>query len=112
MHPLWTVELSRKASEDFDRIIHQTFENFGHHQANQYSELIANCLRELSDQGPTHPLVNNRPELIHGIQSIHIQRSSKKARHLILFKAFANERARKLVVVRILHDSMDFVEHL
>ncbi|GGC56639.1 type II toxin-antitoxin system RelE/ParE family toxin [Marinobacter halophilus] len=112
MSPLWTVELSRKARDDFDNIIRHTFENFGHHQAKRYSELIANSLRELSEQGPSHSLANDRSGLIAGIQSIPIQRSTYKARHLVFFKASTDEKVRKLVVVRILHESMDFGEHL
>lgn len=112
MSPLWTVELSLKAREDFDNIIRHTFENFGHHQAKQYSKLIANSLRELSEQGPNHPLVNDRSGLIAGIQSMHLQRSAHRARHLIFFKASTAAPVRKLVVVRILHESMHFGGHL
>ncbi|MEC9387745.1 type II toxin-antitoxin system RelE/ParE family toxin [Marinobacter sp. bablab_jr008] len=112
MHPLWTVELSQNAARDFDEIVRYTRDNFGIHQAMSYSGLIAHTIQELSERGPDHPLATDRSELLPGIRSIRIQRESQKARHVVFFKAISEMSARKLVVVRILHDSMDFAEHL
>ncbi|WP_286255690.1 type II toxin-antitoxin system RelE/ParE family toxin [Marinobacter shengliensis] len=89
-----------------------TRDQFGSRQAMNYSGLIAHTIQELSDQGPDHPLAKDRSELLPGIRSIRIQRESQKARHTVFFKAICETSARKLVVVRILHDSMDFAEHL
>ena len=112
MHPLWTVELSQNAARDFDGIVRYTRDNFGSHQAMNYSGQIAHTIQELSVRGPDHPLARDRSELLPGIRSIRIQRESQKARHIVFFKAIFEMSARKLVVVRILHDSMDFAEHL
>jgi len=106
------VELSQNAARDFDDIIRHTSENFGKHQARRYGSLIANTIRELSERGPDHPLTKDRQELAPGIRSMHAQRSAQKARHILFFKAFDEEPAKKLVIVRILHESMDFGEHL
>lgn len=112
MPPLWKVELSEKASNDFDNIIRHTFESFGHHQALRYSNLISGTLTELSHSGPFHSLSRSRLELLDGIRSIAIQRLGKKARHILFFKALPETPDQTIVVVRILHESMDFTEHL
>lgn len=112
MLPLWTVEFSRQAANDFDDIIRHTVKNFGPHQAKRYSKLIAHNIQELSETGPHHSLAKNRPELIAGIQSMHIKRQEQRARHVLFFKAVTRNRTRKIIVLRFLHKSMDFGEHL
>ncbi|MEH6355861.1 MAG: type II toxin-antitoxin system RelE/ParE family toxin [Marinobacter sp.] len=111
MHPLWKVEFSQKASSDFDDIILHTAENFGRHQAESYSRLIANCIKELSEYGPLHPLARNRPELIASVQSMRIQRQGQRAKHIVFFTVTA-PTTRKILILRLLHESMDFGEHL
>ena len=108
MAQLWTVELAQKASEDLDQVILHTEENFGRDQAVRYSALIGNALQELSRSGPAHPLAKERSEVLPGILSMQVQRAGKKARHILFFK----ELEQKIVIVRILHESMDFREHL
>ncbi|WP_417500934.1 type II toxin-antitoxin system RelE/ParE family toxin [Marinobacter sp.] len=112
MPPLWTVEFSERAAADFDDIILHTFKHFGQRQAQRYSELIANNIRELSESGPLHPLAKNRPELASGVQSMPIERRGLNAKHILFFNSGAEHQARKIVVLRILHTSMDFEEHL
>lgn len=112
MKSLWTVELSHKAGLDFDSIIRHTFEQFGHQQADRYRELIADSLQELSSSGPAHPLATTRPELGSDILSLHIQRQGRKARHIVFFKEKPKRPTQTIVVVRILHESMDFLSHL
>jgi len=112
MPPLWTVEFSQKAATDFDNIIHNTLHKFGALQATRYSQLIAKSLQELSVSGPHHPLVKNRPELFQGIQSMHIQRKGYKARHILFFKTITKAHSRKIIILRLLHESMEFGAHL
>lgn|SRR5690554_32825 len=112
MRPLWTVEFSQRASADFDDIIRHTFKHFGQHQAQRYSQLIAQSMRELSEPGPSHPLAKSRPELYADIQSMPIRRMGMNAKHLLFFKEVTEKQTRKIVVLRILHTSMDFSEHL
>lgn len=112
MPPLWTVEFSQNAATDFDKIIRHTFNNFGQHQANRYSQIIARSIQELSELGPHHPLSKDRSALISGVQSMHLQRSGQKAKHVLFFKAVTGKQIRKIVILRLLHESMDFGEHL
>lgn len=111
MPPLWTVEFSQRAATDFDDIIRHTFKHFGQNQAQRYSHLIAHSVRELSESGPDHPLTRSRPELHADIQSMPIQRMGMNAKHLLFFKEVAEKQSRKIVILRILHTSMDFEEH-
>ncbi|WP_417521811.1 type II toxin-antitoxin system RelE/ParE family toxin [Marinobacter sp.] len=112
MPPLWTVEFSQRAAADFDEIILHTFKYFGQHQAQRYSELIAHSVRELSESGPDHYLAKTRPELHADIQSMPIRRVGMNAKHLLFFKEVVDKQSRKIVILRILHTSMDFEEHL
>jgi len=112
MPPLWTVEFSQRAAADFDDIILHTFKNFGQHQAQRYSQLIGNSVRELSESGPLHPLAKSRPELVAGIQSMPIERQGLKAKHVLFFKAVSETLTGRIIILRILHESMDFGEHL
>jgi len=112
MQPLWKVELSQKAARDFDEIISYTRDNFGVNQAKRYSALIAHAIQKLSEHGPDHPLAKDRSELFPGICSIQVQRESQRARHIVFFKAVHEVSSRQLVILRILHDSTDFSEHL
>jgi len=107
MTQLWTVEFTQQATKDIDEIIHHTTERFGRDQAVRYSALIGKSLQELSQSGPAHILAKERPELLHGIRSMQVQRAGKKARHILFF----TEHEHKIVIVRILHESMDFGEH-
>lgn len=112
MSPLWTVEFSQRAAVDFDDIILHTLKHFGQHQAQHYSQIIGNSVRELSESGPLHPLAKNRSELVAGIHSLLIERTGLKARHILFFNTDTEKQARKIVILRILHVSMDFGEHL
>lgn len=112
MLPLWTVEFSQKATSDFDNVIRYTFNNFGQYQATCYSQLIAHSLQELSESGPRHPLAKNRAELAPDTQSLHIQRQGQKAKHILFFKAVTEKETRKIVILRLLHTSVEFSEHL
>jgi toxin ParE1/3/4 len=112
MAPLWTVEFSQKAATDFDDIILNTLHSFGHQQANRYSRLISQSIQALSESGPRNPLAKNRPELGAGIQSIHIQRLGQKARHILFFKVLPDKKQKTIVILRLLHEAMDFDDHL
>ncbi|MEH6562229.1 MAG: type II toxin-antitoxin system RelE/ParE family toxin [Marinobacter sp.] len=112
MLPLWTVEFSQQAANDFDDIIRHTFKNFGQRQAKGYSQLIGHSIQELSESGPSHPLAQDRSELIAGTQSMHIQRQGHRAKHILFFKTVTENQTRKIVILRLLHKSMDFGEHL
>lgn len=112
MLPLWTVEFSERAAADFDDIILHTFKYFGQNQTQRYNELIANSIRELSESGPLHLLAKNRPELAPDIQSMPIERRGMNAKHILFFNTVTEHQARKIVILRILHTSMDFGEYL
>lgn len=112
MKSLWTVELSHKAALDFDSIIRHTFEQFGHQQADRYRELISDSFQELSSSGAAHPLVTTRTELGSDIHSLPIQRQGRKARHIVFFKEMPERPTKTVIVLRILHESMDFLSHL
>lgn len=110
--PLWTVEFSETALTDFDEIIYNTLIEFGQMQAERYRDLIAHSLQELSKTGPEHPLASDRSELRPGVKSLPIRRRGKDARHVLFFTEGKGYPVKSILIVRILHDAMDFTDHL
>lgn len=110
--PLWTVEFSETALTDFDDIIYNTLIDFGQMQAERYRGLIAQSLQELSETGPGHPLVSDRSELRPGMKSLPIRRRGSNARHILFFTEHNGRPHKSILIVRILHDAMDFADQL
>lgn len=110
--PLWTVELSETALSDFDEIIHHTLNDFGQMQADRSRDLIAQSLQELSETGPKHPLASDRSELRPAMKSLPIRRRGVNARHVLFFTEGNGHPDKSILIVRILHDAMDVIDHL
>jgi toxin ParE1/3/4 len=84
-------------------------EQFGPSQARVYADTIIAALEALAE-GPEAVRAKSRNEILAGLFSVHIARGGRKGRHLILFRV---DRTRMLIdVLRLLHDSMDFAQHL
>lgn len=93
------IKLSRQASLDVDEIYLYGLINFGEDQADLYLAKIQNCLKTLqtnSEIGRLDTRVN--PAI----------RRFDFERHVIFYDINDTE----IVVVRIIHCSMDFVRHL
>ena len=110
--PLWTVEFSETALTDFDEIIYNTLIDFGQIQADRYRDLIAQSLQELSEAAPEHPLASDRSALRPRMKSLPIRRKGVNARHILFFTEGKGHPGKSILIVRILHDAMDFNDHL
>lgn len=106
--PRWKIRLSSAADEDFRAIVLWTAEHFGLEQARRYRAAILAALREL-DNGPDTTGTRDRTELGRNLRSLHVARRGRRGRHVILFAASEDNR---IDIVRILHESMDFAQHL
>jgi toxin ParE1/3/4 len=103
-----TLLLSREAARDYDHVVGWTAENFGARQAQAYKDLIASALREIaSDPGCAGS--RSREDVGPGYRTLHIARGRRRGRHLILYRRQNEDR---ILVVRILHESMDLPRHL
>lgn len=99
------VVLSEDADADIDSILLWTQEHFGSRQAHAYNERIAATLAALS-RDPLPPTSKARDgDVGVGFRTVHLGR---RARHFVLYRA----EDECVLIVRILHDSMDLSRHL
>ncbi len=100
----WTPKLSHEAERDYANIIAWTVETFGSRQAQRYRALFKEAHARLA-QDPFAAPARMREDLGAGYRVLHL---SRPGRH---FPVYRVEEAR-VVIVRILHDSMDLSRHL
>lgn len=107
----WQVLLTAAAEADFQDILRWTVEQFGEAQARAYAQTISDALAALTE-GPAAIGVRTRNDIAQGIMTLHVARRRKGGRHLAMFRV-ARDRGRNVIeVLRLLHDAMDFVQHL
>lgn len=103
------------ADRDVANCLEWSYEKFGYEAAERYAELIIQAVRDLADESG-RPGAKFRAEF--GLWFYHLRYSrdhvqSPKGKvgspkHFIVFEASGDQ----LVIVRVLHDSMDFESHL
>ena len=103
----WTVVLSDLAQRDFREITGSTARRFGRTQADRYVGLVNSTPRRLSS-GPYDLLSTPRADLGDDFRAQHVPRPG---RHVVLYCPAA-DRPNVVEVLRILHDAMDFRQHL
>ena len=105
------VQLADAAEDDFWAILRWTEQRFGSQQAIIYKEILLAALDALHE-GPAAVGVRNLSQVLPGLFTLHVARKGRKARHFIMFLAGNREKGSVVDVIRILHDSMDIVQHL
>ncbi len=106
------VNFSDAALADYDEIVEQSYLSFGTRQAKKYVTQIDQAALELARSGDKAALLRQRLELQPVMYSYPRARIGKRARHH-LFVSFDIERGISIVnILRILHDRMDFGNHL
>jgi toxin ParE1/3/4 len=93
------LRLSRRAEIDLAEIADYTIGEFGLTQARQYRDNINACFKSLADN--PH-LGRSADELAPGLRRIRLQA------HVIFYL----HRQDQILIVRVLHHSMDFERHL
>lgn len=104
----WTVRLTTPAQLDIATVLDWTLENFGPTQYDLYKSLITQRLQDLTE-GPSRHGVKVRDEILPGLLSFRLAQSGRSASHTILFRV-AEEQ--EIEVLRVLHEAMDFEQHL
>ncbi len=102
--------LTRRADEDIEHILNETFRAFGPRQVQAYASLIDRAIA-LVAEAPERPSSQHRPDLAPGIRSFHIAVASGRkggASHILYFTVRdAAEDDREVVILRVLHDRME-----
>ena len=104
----WKLRLTRHAEQDIRNILSWTEEHFDKQQAITYTETLMLGLEALTE-GPKIIGVKKRNDIAPGIKTLHVARSGRKGRHIIIFRVEDNHF---VDVLRILHDSMDMSRHI
>jgi len=102
----WIVRPSAAARNDLKGIVGWTTTNFGSIQAKRYATLVEEAIAALT-KGPTLRGAKSHDDLLPGLCSINVH----KGRHVVFFRV-DDRNAHTIVVLRILHDTMDFARHL
>lgn len=91
--------LSQKADKDFENIYRYFYLLFNEHQANQYTNSLEACFIMLA-KNPNHG------KNIHHIQ--HCVFHHKHEKHTIFYRIHNTQ----LLIIHLLHESMDITPHL
>jgi toxin ParE1/3/4 len=102
------VRVAASAEADFRNIIDWTLQEFGAIQARIYADTLTAAIAALA-AGPTAVGSRERNEIGKGMFVLHGARGGRKGRHFVLFRA--DKPARRIEVLRLLHDSMDLGAH-
>jgi toxin ParE1/3/4 len=100
-----TIVLGGLAERDFSEIVDWTTENFGPRQAERYVDEILATIDAIAEN-PNSSRSRERPEIGAGYRSVRLRRPG---RHFILYRT---EGMDTVLVVRILHDSMEISLHV
>jgi toxin ParE1/3/4 len=100
--------LTARAERDIRASLRFTTSRWGATQTASYRTLISAALAELlaDPQGPTS---RARDEIRPGVRTLHIGRTGRPARHLLVYRVSA---AGDIEVLRFLHDAMELRRHL
>jgi toxin ParE1/3/4 len=99
------VVRSPLARADIVDVLKYTRDRYGKEQAREYRNLIREALNAIAAEPQLGRVRGTRP----GILSYHIKQPGRNARHIVFYRVSS---AGALEIVRFLHDSMDFDQHL
>lgn len=93
------------AKRDIVDIIAFTKRRWGADQARTYGALITDALSAIA----SNPAVGRpRDDIRPGLRSYHVGRRGRPARHVVFYIVDGG----KVQIARVLHDAMDFAQHL
>ncbi|HSC87551.1 MAG TPA: type II toxin-antitoxin system RelE/ParE family toxin [Polyangiaceae bacterium] len=96
---------SPRAKRDIVEVLGYTRDRWGVAQARAYRNLIREALQAIADHPHSGVVRSAHP----GILSYHIRKPGHEARHILFYRIGPTG---VVEVVRLLHDSMDFDQHL
>lgn len=108
----WKVIFTDAALADLDTILETTLESFGTIQLKRYATQIESAIRELEETGNKALLLKARPDIRPGISSYPLARQGKASPHQFYLKIDTTPEESAVIVLRVLHDSMDPALHL
>lgn len=104
----WTLRVALSAQRDVAAIRAWTRRQFGARQAQTYARTLSLALQALGE-GPDVAGAQTRDDLAPGVRILHVARQGRHGRHFVVFRVSG---ARRIDVLRVLHDSMDLARHI
>lgn len=101
----WRIQIGGQAASDFTHILSWTEDKFGTRQAHAYGALLRSALQTLARDPLAPPSRTRDDDVGVGFRTLHLIRPG---RHLLLYRV----EAERILIVRILHDSMELSRHL
>ncbi len=108
--PGWIVRLGQDAEHDLASISAWTAGRFGARQAELYADAISQAIGEIAADPLGGRSKARNQDIGAGYRTLHIAKSGRRGRHLCLYRC--DEKTGLIIIVRILHDSMDLAIHL
>lgn len=97
---------SAKAKSDIVEVLRFTKRRWGESQARDYAALIREALTSIA----TDPLRGKaRDEVLLGLRALAIRQPGRPARPILFYRVSGSG---SVEVIRLLHDAMDFTQHL
>ncbi|CAN5891180.1 type II toxin-antitoxin system RelE/ParE family toxin [soil metagenome] len=96
---------SPRARRDIADVLEYTRDRWGKAQAREYRDLIGDALRAIAADARCGKARGTRPRIL----SYHIKQPGRDARHIVFYRVTG---AGSIEIIRFLHDSMDFDQHL
>ena len=93
------------AGRDIVDVLRYMRDRWGKEQAREYRNLIREALNAIAAEPQLGQVRGTRPAIL----SHHIKQPGRNARHILFYRVSA---VGAIEIVRFLHDSMDFDEHL
>jgi toxin ParE1/3/4 len=93
------------AKQDIKEVLTYTKEHWGNAQARQYGQLVENAHTVIAH----NPQCGKPSDLVPNIFSYPIRRPGKPARHLLFYRITPTGTVE---ILRLLHEAMDFDQHL
>jgi len=95
-----SYDLSKKATEDLYNVWNYTYETWSEVQADRYYTILVNAFSVIAS-GPD-AIGQSFDEILDDLRSYHVRK------HMIFYTMQGNGR---ILIVRILHEKMDFKRH-
>lgn len=107
----WRVRLTAAAEADVRDIVLWTVNRFGAAQARAYANTLSRTIRALAE-GSAVPGATRREDVAKGIMLLHVARSGRKGRHVLVYRVGVPAKPPVVDVLRVLHDAMDLPRHV
>jgi toxin ParE1/3/4 len=107
-----SYRLTEAAAEDVEQILIESARLFGPVQRDRYASILEKAIGMVADN-PNRVGSRGRDDLSPGLRSFHLELAARRlgaASHIVFY--MTTDRGDAVIVVRVLHESMDSTRHI